>query len=88
MLDLAILSRCRALTHAFQAGGAAMERRSIRRNAFRSRAEKEPAMIPELFLLPAAPLAYDPDLQPLPLWLHVTLAGVGTVVAALVLALA
>jgi hypothetical protein len=44
---------------------------------------KEPAMIPELFRLHPAVLAFDPEQPSLPLWLKLGLAGAVTLFAAL-----
>jgi hypothetical protein len=42
-------------------------------------------MIPELYCLQPFAVAHDPELPPLPLWLKLTWAGVGALVAALAL---
>jgi hypothetical protein len=44
-------------------------------------------MIPELFFLPYAAVALDPELPPPPLWLRLGLAGAAALVTALALTL-
>jgi hypothetical protein len=40
-------------------------------------------MIPDLFFLPPATVALDPELPPLPLWFYLGLAGAAALVTAL-----